>query len=181
MHNLRVYSFCDVFVCLRSYSTGWATWHDRWNLVDWSMSQLDTLLGNNAMIEALNRSGDDMTDLLIMQRDGKIDSWAVRFGFSHFVNHAVAILPCISYVDNIGFDGTGTHSGTVIGTFHNDISKAPKEIRFLDVIYEDSRITNAFYNAFTYKIRPLWQKAINFLYRKFKKTPPFVIKKKVYV
>ena len=50
----------------------------------------------------------------------------------------------------------------------------------LDMVYEDDRIINAFYNAFTYQRRPLWQKAINYIARKLGKKAPFVIKKKVY-
>ena len=34
----------DAFVCLRSYSTGWATWKDRWGRVDWSMDFLGEFL-----------------------------------------------------------------------------------------------------------------------------------------
>lgn len=170
----------DVFVSLRSYSTGWATWKDRWEKIDWSMQKLDNFLMHPFQVKALNRGGDDMTKLLLMQRDGKIDSWAMRFGFAHFIHHAVAILPCISYVDNIGFDGTGTHSGIVKDTYRNNLSLAKKNIRFLDIIYEDERIINAFYNAFCSKKRPFWQKGINFLCRKLGKNPIYVIKKKVY-
>lgn len=170
----------DTFASLRNYSTGWATWKDRWNRVDWEMSKLDTILADVYLINAVNRGGDDLIDLIKMQREGKIDSWAVRFGLEHFVQHAVAILPCISYVDNIGFDGTGTHSGYVEDTYRNDLSKASSEVKFLDIIYQDSRIINAFYNAFTSKKRPIWQKAINYTFRKLGKKPPFIIKKKVY-
>lgn len=171
----------DVFVCLRSYSTGWATWKEKWHQVDWSLDYLEDFLKHPHQVEAFNRAGDDMTDLLIMQRDGIIDSWAMRFGFAHFKEHAIAILPCISYVDNIGFDGTGRHSGTnLTGEYRNDLSLCVQNPRFVDIIYEDTRIINAFYNRFTKKKRPLWQKAINFIFRKLHKKPPFVIKKKVY-
>lgn len=172
----------DVFVCLRSYSTGWATWKDRWHQVDWSMDFLEGFLKHPEQVSAFNRAGDDMTDMLLMQRDGKIDSWAIRFGFAHFKEHAVAILPCISYVDNIGFDGTGRHSGIdTTQEFRNDLSRAVKDPRFVENIYEDSRIINAFYSRFCKKRRPLWQKAINHISRKLHRKPPFVIKKKVYV
>ena len=170
----------DVFACLRSYSTGWATWADRWKKVDWQMNLLEEFMKQPEQIEALNRAGDDMTDLILMQRDGKIDSWAMRFGFAHFVHHAVAILPCISYIDNIGFDGTGIHSGTIAETYHNDVSKPKREVRFLDIIYEDKRIINTFYNAFCAKKRPLWKKGINCFFSKIGMKPVFVIKKKVY-
>ena len=170
----------DVFVCLRSYSTGWATWKDRWDKIDWSMDIFDKYKSNKSIAEALSRLGDDFAPMMQMQEDGKIDSWAVRFGFMHFVHHAVAILPCNSYVTNIGFDGSGIHSGKVKNLYENDLSLSVKEPRLLDVVYEDKRIVNAFYNSYTYAKRPLWQKAINFIARKLGLKPLFVIKKKVY-
>ena len=157
--------------------------NDRRDYIDFGshFKNLEDFLKHPHQVEAFNRAGDDMTDLLIMQRDGIIDSWAMRFGFAHFKEHAIAILPCISYVDNIGFDGTGRHSGTnLTGEYRNDLSLCVQNPRFVDIIYEDTRIINAFYNRFTKKKRPLWQKAINFIFRKLHKKPPFVIKKKVY-
>lgn len=170
----------DVFASLRNYCWGWATWKDRWKKVDWSVDCLTGFLGQTEQIKAYNRGGDDLTDLMLLQRDGKIDSWAVRFGFEHFKQHAVAILPCHAYASNIGFDGTGTHSGTVKDIYENDLSLAVKDPRFMPIVYEDSRIINAFYNAFCRKKRPLWQKAVNFICRKLHRKPPFVIKKRIY-
>ena len=171
----------DVFVSLRSYSTGWGTWKDRWERVDWSMNYMEDFLIHPRQIEAFNRCGDDVTKMLTYQRDGKIDSWAIRFGFAHFKEHCVAILPCVPYVDNIGFDGTGRHSGVdLAGVYRNDLSLSVEEPRLLDLIYEDSRIINAFYNRFCLKKRPFWQKACNFMARLFRIKPPFVIKKKIY-
>ena len=171
----------DVFACLRSYSTGWATWEDRWNSVDWTLDYLDAFLRSPEQIKAFNRGGDDLTELLVLQRDGKIDSWAIRFGFAHFKEHCVAILPCISYVDNIGFDGTGRHSGiSLTGEYRNDLSKSIENPRFLDIVYEDSRIINAFYNRFCRKKRPLWQRLINYCSRLIGFEAPFVIKRKIY-
>lgn len=121
-----------------------------------------------------------MTEMLCLQRDGKIDSWAIRYSFQHFYHHAVAILPCVPYVDNIGFDGTGIHSGDKERDYRNNIALAPANPRMPDVIYEDKRIINAFYNSYCRKKRPLWQRIINTIYRKIWKPAPFVIKKKVY-
>ena len=171
----------DVFVSLRSYSTGWATWIDRWNRVDWSMDFLPEFLSHPEQIEAFNRGGDDMTEMLCMQRDGKIDSWAIRFGFAHFREHCVAILPCHSYVDNIGFDGTGIHSGiNTTNEYRNDLTLAVENLRFTENIYEDKRIINAFYNRFCSAHRPFYQKVFNTIARMLNKRIPFVIKKKVY-
>ena len=170
----------DVFACLRSYSTGWGTWKDRWNKVDWAMDEFDRCKQNPDMLRALCRLGEDFPPMMQMQEDGKIDSWAVRFSFAHFKHHAVAILPCRSYVTNIGFDGTGTHSGTVAYTYENDLSESVSNPRMLDMVYEDDRIINAFYSSYYPKPRPLWQKAINYIARKLGKKAPSMIKKKVY-
>ena len=171
----------DVFVGLRSYSWGWATWKDRWGQVNWTMDYMDSFLKHPEQVKAFNRAGEDMTRLLKMQYDGRIDSWAMRFGFAHFYQHAVAILPCISYVDNIGFDGSGTHCGNYSSvTYSKDILLAKENCLFLDVLYEDRRIINAFYSSFYPGRRPLWQRACNFIARKLGKTPPFIIKKKIY-
>ena len=170
----------DVFACLRSYSTGWGTWKDRWEKVDWSMDEFDRCKQNPDMLRALCRLGEDFPPMMQMQEDGKIDSWAVCFSFAHFKHHAVAILPCRSYVTNIGFDGTGTHSGTVAYTYENDLSQSVVNPRMLDMVYEDDRIINAFYSSYYSKSRPFWQKAINYIARKLGKKAPFVIKKKVY-
>lgn len=159
-------------------ATDWCA--DKWNKIDWSLDYLDEFLTHPEQIEAFNRGGDDLTEMLCMQRDGKIDSWAIRYAFQHYYHHAVAILPCVPYVDNIGFDGTGIHSGTDETDFRNNVLNAPDNPRMPDVVYEDKRIINAFYNYYCRTKRPLWQKAINFICRQLGLKPPFVIKKKIY-
>jgi len=170
----------DVFVSLRPFSTGWATWKNKWERIDWSLDYLDDFLKHPQQIKSFHHGGDDMTGMILLQRDHKIDSWAIRYAFQHFYHHAVAILPCIPYVDNIGFDGTGIHSGTNEKDFRNNVAAAPENPRMLDVVYEDSRIINAFANYYSRAKRPWWQKVINTIYRKLGKQAPFMIKKKVY-
>ena len=170
----------DVFVSLRPFSTGWATWKNKWERIDWSLDYLNDFLKHPEQIKAFNRGGDDLTNMLLLQRDHKIDSWAIRFSFQLFYHHAVAILPCIPYVDNIGFDGTGIHSGNDEHDYRNNVSLAPANPRMPDVIYEDARIINAFANCYSRAKRPLWKKVINYIYRKIGKQVPFVVKKKIY-
>lgn len=170
----------DVFVSLRPFSTGWATWKDKWECIDWSLDYLEDFLQHPEQIKAFNRGGDDLTNMLILQRDHKIDSWAIRYAFQHYCHHAVAILPCVPYVDNIGFDGTGIHSGSDEMDFRNDVVASPEDPRMPDVVYEDSRIINSFANYYSRAKRPWWQKVINAIYRMVEKQSPYLIKTKVY-
>lgn len=168
----------DVFVSLRSWSYGWGTWKDRWSRVDWSMQNVEEYKKHPYEVEAFMRCGDDIHNMLMMQQNHEIDSWSIRFSFTHFIHHAVTIMPVHSYIRHIGFDGSGTHCGS--SSVVEDAYEHSDAIKFLDVIYEDKRIINAFYNVYCRTKRPLWQKIINTIYRKLGKQTPFVIKKAVY-
>lgn len=170
----------DVFVSLRPFSTGWATWKDKWERIDWSLDYLDDFLKHPQQIKSFHHGGDDLTEMLCMQRDHKIDSWAIRYAFQHFYHHAVAILPCVPYVDNIGFDGSGIHSGTDETDFRNNVALAPESPRMPDVLYEDERIINAFYNYFCRPKRTALQKLIRYIGRLLGQKDLMSIKKKVY-
>ncbi len=169
----------DTYVCLRNCSWGWATWLDRWEQVDWSVRNYDFVKNYPACTSALNRMGDDEFEMLYSQQEAGLDIWSIQFTMAHFENHAVAIYPCQSYVTNVGLDGSGSNCG-VQEALQNKVLCENMQPRMVDVLYEDSRIINAFYNVNCRTKRPLWQKACNFVARKLGKKTLFVIKKKIY-
>ena len=169
----------DTYVCLRNSSWGWGTWEDRWRQVDWNVDVYDTIKNTLPMRDALNRMGDDEFEMLWQRMESGLTIWSIQFTIAHFVNHAVAIYPVQSYVHNIGNDGSGENCG-VSHALDNVVLSTNTTPKFVDILYEDSRIINAFYNVNCRTPRPLWQKVINTIARKFGKQPPFVIKKKIY-
>lgn len=101
----------DVFLSVRSSSWGWATWANRWEKVDWSLSDYDALKKDKDRIKKFERGGDDMFKMLELQKLGKIDSWAIRWCYSQFNDSSYSVLPKISMVQNMGFsDGVGSHN-----------------------------------------------------------------------
>lgn len=171
----------DVFASPRLFNWGWGTWRDRWEQTDWSMAYFDALMNNPFEQQAFNRGGDDMMTMLVDEKEGRSSAWDIQFTYAHFRNHAVSIVPCVSYTNNIGLDGSGTHCqqsriirNNAIVLNQNDNPK------LLDNLYFDSRILNLMYSAFSRKKRPIWKKAINYAARKLGYNPPFVIKKKIY-
>lgn len=170
----------DVFASPRLFNWGWGTWRDRWERTDWSMSYYDELLRHPYEMQAFSRGGDDLIPMLVHEKEGKSSAWDIQFAFAHFANHAISIVPCVSYTDNIGQDGSGTHSSIVQSNgVVNELNRNARP-RFLDNLYFDSRIINSLYNVFTYTTRPRWQKVINYIYRIIGKPAPFVVKKKIY-
>lgn len=100
----------DVYVVHRGCSTGWATWRDRWIGADWSMSDYKEFVTNEEAITRFNRGGNDMTPMLKLQMEGKIDSWAIRWDYYMSKQDAYCLHPTKSLLYNVGWDGTGIHS-----------------------------------------------------------------------
>ena len=82
--------------------------------------------------------------MLELQYLGKIDSWAVRWCYSQFLNSSFSIMPVVSHVKNIGgFDDYGTHDNHKNTSFLVKLAK--KKIRNYNVIY-DQKIIDCFKN-----------------------------------
>ena len=101
----------DVFMNGRGSSYAWATWKDRWEKVDWEVSDYNRFKINFLKRHRFNKYGKDRSQMLDAQMHGKIDSWAIRFSYAMFCNNMYAILPVHSRIKCIGNDGSGTHCG----------------------------------------------------------------------
>lgn len=101
----------DLYLSYRGISTGYATWRDRWNKVDWDVLDYQEFRNNRELRQRFNRGGRDMANMLDLQMQGKIDSWAIRWCYVQSKLDMLTVCPVVSRIKNIGFDGTGTHSG----------------------------------------------------------------------
>ena len=97
----------DTYFCTRSSSWGWATWIDRWNLIDWQLAEWANQRRNKEKF--CKWGGSDCWKLLNDWHLGRNQSWAIRFCYSQFLNNALSLFPIISKVENYGFDGEGTN------------------------------------------------------------------------
>ena len=62
------------------------------------------------MKKAFNKwGGSDCYGMLLSVKEGWGDSWAIRFGYSEFLQDKVSLFPITSKVKNDGFDGQGTN------------------------------------------------------------------------
>ncbi len=169
----------DVYASPRNGSWGWATWIDRWEKVDWSVEAYSKMEQDEFMQKAFNRGGNDMFNMLRDQQSGRLNIWSIQFTVAHFVNHAVAIVPTHSFVDNLGLDGSGDNSGVHSNMRHKELCIKDK-FDFLDIIYQDERLVNAYYSVNSGVTRPFYQKVIRRICRIVGIKEPFEIKAKVY-
>jgi hypothetical protein len=89
---------------------GWATWRDRWESVVFDSDQLYKNLKSRGLDYEFDL--DESMHYMIMlenERDKLIDSWAICWHASMFLQDRVSIYPGQTLVINTGFDGKGTH------------------------------------------------------------------------
>jgi hypothetical protein len=138
----------DTYASFRCCSWGWATWIDRWKRVDWGMDYYETFIRDRTAQESFNRGGSDMSGMLKMQHEGRIDSWAIRFCYGHHANRMHCVYPVKTLVMNIGQDHSGTHCGRNIRWEHTSFDEQWIPRKFCQAHNIDARITRGFYDAF---------------------------------
>lgn len=117
----------DVYLCNRSSSWGWATWKDRWNTVDWEVSDWDALKSSKERQKAFNKGGSDMFDMLKGYMEGCNKSWAIRFCYSQHKQDRYSVHPFRSLVANEGYGINATNCKQKYSRFKIDpsISQEP--------------------------------------------------------
>jgi hypothetical protein len=124
---------------------GWATWKDRWQSTSFNAAELLGKIIDRGLVAEFDLNGAmDFSDMLKLQIDGKIDSWAICWHASMFLQDRFCIYPPTSLSLNIGMDGSGVHSG-IVNFFQTTLSEDtkweyPKHIsessEFRELLYE---------------------------------------------
>lgn len=99
----------DIYLLYRGSSWGWGTWKDRWETVDWDVSDYRSFRFSIRKRKKFARGGNDLSSMLKAQMHGKIDSWAIRWCYAQSMQDKLTVYPVVSHLCNIGFDETGVH------------------------------------------------------------------------
>ncbi len=120
----RAMSLPDAFFLRMTSSWGWATWKRAWNNFEPSAERLlQKINAANLKSEFDIMSTFNYTKMLKKQCAGTIDSWAIRWYASVFLENGLGLFPAQPYVKNIGFDDSGVHCGKVS---HYDVRLSEK-------------------------------------------------------
>lgn len=112
---------------------GWATWKRGWDLFENDgVKLLQQLQQRNLTKEFDFNNSYPYTKMLHDQIAGKNSSWAIRWYASAFLNNKLTLYPGRSLVDNIGFDGSGTHCG-VEQELINDVSNSSVKLNKISI------------------------------------------------
>lgn len=111
--NLDILKSCkqsDVFMVPRAQSWGWASWRDRWELVDWEVDDYNRMKSKEEQ-RKFNAGGNDLYRTLQLERNEKIESWAIRWAYFGYRNNAWTVNPVITKTKNIGLGDKSSHKG----------------------------------------------------------------------
>lgn len=100
-----------VFLVPRAQCWGWATWSNRWNLVDWEVSDYSKLAKNRKARQHFDLGGNDLFRTLEMEHNERIESWAVRWAYAAAKNNMMTVNPIQSKTQNIGLKSSKSHVG----------------------------------------------------------------------
>lgn len=102
----------DCYFWRSPHCWGWATWADRWQYfkrdIQWALNNF-----TKQDIDYINIDGcaPHYFKQVIANHRGKIKTWAIFNYLIAYKHNALTLCPTISYVQQIGFDNSGTHCG----------------------------------------------------------------------
>lgn len=102
----------DLFFLKGADCWGWAAWKRSWQLFEQDGQVLLQQLRQKDLAHDFNfYDSYPYVEMLEDQIRGKNNSWAIRWYAAAYLQNKLTLYPGQSLVLNIGFDGTGTHSG----------------------------------------------------------------------
>ncbi|QOT80681.1 sugar transferase [Cupriavidus basilensis] len=131
---------------------GWGTWKDRWQHFEKNTEKLISEF-DEKMIRDFDLNGSGVFwSQVILNLENKIDTWAIYWYATIFKNGGLCLNPSVSYLDNIGHDGSGTHGSRAGRTYSTSLSTNPAPNLPVDIAESELGIERIF--EYYQSIRP---------------------------
>jgi hypothetical protein len=165
MYHLKDHQLPQSFFYRAATSWGWATWDRAWQHfepnIDLLMGQFDARKKAEFSIEHTMNFWKQMQDF----KNGKNNSWAIRWYASIFLKGGLTLNPSQSLVNNIGHDGTGVHSG--INDIYNVVINPKPVSVFPAEIKENPAAYQAIKQFLSNRKGSLWQRLKRYIIERF--------------
>jgi hypothetical protein len=100
---------------------GWATWRRAWQKYDVEMNHWDSVRNDNWLHDILvdSRAVKYWSGLFQGCYEETIDSWALPWTFTCWIQNSLSIVPHINLVSNIGFSPNACHTRDILNPLAN--------------------------------------------------------------
>jgi hypothetical protein len=134
----------------------WGTWKRAWETIDFEAPESERLAQSRHLRWRFNRYGAiNFSEMLTSQMEtdqDRISSWAIRFEWSLFMNDGLTLFPPQNLIENIGWDGSGKHSGTR-NPYRDDISKINQAVESFPKTVRSRKIDRLLLMVFLYRMK----------------------------
>ena len=160
----------ETFFLMNHTSWGWGTWKRAWDKFNPDTDYLIREIKKRKMIKKFNLNNCYDYFGMLQRRNKKLnESQAIIWKASTFINKMLSLYPSNSFVQNIGFDTTGTHYNKY-DKLHGHNSLIEKKIILKKIKVEESidaiRFTEKYYRI--NKIKIFLNNTKKFLFKKYK-------------
>lgn len=171
MYPLENPDIHETFFYRASSCWGWGTWARAWKLFNPDIQDLCKKFDQKMIYDFTINGTMDFWEQLQKQKRGVINSWAIRWYASVFINHGLCLHPTHSLIKNIGLDGTGIHCAA---TDVYDVSVRDQPISYFEMDITENELALKEIQTFLKKLNPQmnsprYQKIYRKIQRNFRK------------
>lgn len=148
-------------------SWGWATWDRAWQHFNPDIDELVSDFSEEQIHQFSIEGKENFWKQVQELRNGKINSWAIRWYASVFKKNGLVLYPRNSMTQNIGNDGTGTHTAAE-STYQVTLADRPI-VFFPTEIVENTQAYKAIKYFYAHRKGSLLSRGIRFLRKKINK------------
>ncbi len=145
-------------------SWGWATWDRAWNRFNSDINALTDDFTAEQIHQFSIEGKENFWKQVKEFKAGKINSWAIRWYASVFKNNGLVLYPRNSLTQNIGNDGSGTH--TAAETTYQVVLANKKITQFPQEIQEHAQAYQSIKYFYAHRKGSLLQRGIRFAKKK---------------
>lgn len=131
----------DVFLYRTMNCWGWATWKNRWNNYEKNPQKFISIFSEKDICEFNLDNATNFWEQVEKNHNKQMNTWAIFWYAIIFKNQGLCLNPTQSFVENIGFDGTGTNTGHR-DNYSSNLSRQNYKIRFENNLIENKTATD---------------------------------------
>lgn len=151
----------DAYFLGRINSHGWGIWKDRWEKFSNDYTMIGQIKADKELNEWFRLWGEDLESHVIGNVYGRTNSWAAFWALTVIMRKGFCMSPYESFIDNIGFDGSGVHCGIAENTLKIRPLEKIEEI----VLPEKVEFVKDYEKTFAYYHRWISPEAKNIYYK----------------
>lgn len=154
----------DTFVWRMMYCWGWGTWADRWRHYRKNTDQLIKDFTKQD-IDRFNLDGvANVWNHVLGNQSGVINTWAIYWYATIFNHGGLCLNPTMSYIKNIGLDGSGVHRENILTSGDQSLN-SKSIVRFTTDLKESQAVLERIKYYYLSLRKPIYVRATNKVWR----------------